>query len=39
MGYGRTVDLASAWVGSKHGGALAWVELREDGAALHGWID
>jgi protein ImuB len=30
---GRTVDLVSAWVGSKHGGALAWVELRKDGTS------
>jgi len=32
-------DMASAWVGTKQEGALAWVELREEEALLRGWID
>jgi protein ImuB len=37
--FGRAVDVASAWVASRKGGALAWVELRPDDALLRGWID
>ncbi len=32
-------DLAAAWIGSKHEGGLAWVELYKDEARLRGWID
>ena len=32
-------DLAIAWVDSKRGGALAWIELHDGNALLRGWID
>jgi protein ImuB len=35
----RRRDLAAAWVGSATSGALAWVELGDDGAIVRGWID
>jgi protein ImuB len=35
----RSRELAVAWVGSGPGGALAWVELGEDGAVIRGWVD
>jgi protein ImuB len=35
----RRRDLAAAWVGPAKGGALAWVELGDDGAIVRGWID
>jgi protein ImuB len=32
-------DIAAAWTGSEHGGALAWVELHDDDAIVQGWVD
>jgi protein ImuB len=35
----RRRDLAAAWMGTPRDGALAWVELGDDGAIVRGWID
>jgi len=35
----RRRDVAAAWFGWRHEGALAWVELGEDAALIRGWVD